>query len=64
MDSFALAVSKSRYYTGLSEEAAALMESLANNHPLVDGNERTAFASTHTFLLVNERDLEVDSLEA
>ena len=31
------------YYDDLIEEAAALMESLALNHPFVDGNKRTAF---------------------
>ena len=49
------------YYTGAAEEAAALMESLANNHPFFDGNKRTAFAAAHTFLLVNGYDLEVSS---
>src|SRR5437870_10086800 len=49
------------YYNCIAEEAAALMESLANNHPFLDGNERVAFASAHTFLLVNGCDLEVDS---
>jgi len=29
------------------------MESLANNHPFLDGHKRVAFAATHTFLLVN-----------
>ena len=28
------------YYDGLIEEAAALLESLAMNHPFVDGNKR------------------------
>jgi death-on-curing protein len=41
------------YYAGLIEEAAALWESLARNHPFVDGNKRTAFAATHTFLAIN-----------
>lgn len=50
------------YYNSLAEEAAALMESLANNHPFLDGNKRIAFAATHTFLLVNGHDLEVDPL--
>jgi death-on-curing protein len=48
------------YYNNLAEEAAALMESLANNHPFLDGNKRVAFAAAHTFLLVNGHDLEVD----
>jgi death-on-curing protein len=32
------------YYADLIEEAAALWESLAQNHPFIDGNKRTAFA--------------------
>src|SRR5215467_2092708 len=48
------------YYANAAEEAAALMESLANNHPFFDGNKRVAFAATHTFLLLNGYDLEVD----
>ena len=37
------------YYDTLIEEAAALMESLANNHPFVDGNKRVAFGTTGVF---------------
>ena len=40
------------------------MESLANNHPFLDGNKRVAFAAAHTFLLINGFDLEVDSAAA
>lgn len=47
------------YYNNIAEEAAALMESLANNHPFLDGNKRIAFAAAHTFLVVNGYDLEV-----
>ena len=52
------------YYITVVEEAAALMESLANNHPFLDGNKRVAFAAAHTFLLVNGFDLEVRPLAA
>jgi death on curing protein len=52
------------YYNSVAEEAAALMESLANNHPFLDGNKRVAFAVAHTFLLVNGFDLAVDSISA
>ncbi len=52
------------YYNNIAEEAAALMESLANNHPFLDGNKRVAFAAAHTFLLVNGHDLEVDPFVA
>jgi death-on-curing protein len=41
------------YYADLIEEAAALWESLAQNHPFIDGNKRTAFAAAHTFLAIN-----------
>ena len=52
------------YYNTVAEEAAALMESLANNHPFRDGNKRAAFAAAHTFLLVNGFDLTVDANSA
>ena len=42
------------YYADLVEEAAALWESLAQNHAFVDGNKRIAFAATYTFLAINE----------
>jgi death-on-curing protein len=52
------------YYNNIAEEAGALMESLANNHPFLDGNKRVAFAAAHTFLLVNGCDLEAKPLAA
>ena len=51
------------YYANLAEEAVALMESLANNHPFVDGNKRVAFDATHTFLLVNGFTIVADPAE-
>jgi death-on-curing protein len=41
------------YYHDLIAEAAALWESLSQNHPFIDGNKRAAFAVTYTFLAVN-----------
>jgi death on curing protein len=41
------------YYDTIVHEAAALMESLAKNHPFVDGNKRVAFAVTDVFLRIN-----------
>lgn len=41
------------YYDDLVEEAAALLESLAVNHPFVDGNKRVAFAAVDVFLRIN-----------
>ena len=49
------------YYAGLIEEAAALWESLAQNHPFLDGNKRTAFAATYTFLAINGARLTADA---
>ncbi len=52
------------YDNNVFKEAAALMDSLANNHGFIDGNKRTAFVSTDTFLRWNGFYLEVDSKEA
>ena len=41
------------YYDDMVAEAAALLESLAINHPFVDGNKRTAFAAADVFLRIN-----------
>ena len=41
------------YYEDVVAEAAALMESLAINHPFVDGNKRIAFAAADVFLRIN-----------
>ena len=52
------------YYNGLLEEAAALMESLAMNHPFVDGNKRTAFFATDAFLRMNGQFIDCDGQDA
>ena len=49
------------YYEDLIAEAAALWESLSQNHPFVDGNKRTAFAAMYTFLAINGIELSADS---
>jgi death-on-curing protein len=41
------------YYDDIVAEAAALMESLAINHPFVDGNKRIAFTAADVFLRIN-----------
>jgi prophage maintenance system killer protein len=38
------------YYGDLIQEAAALWESLSQNHPFLDGNKRTAVTVTAAFL--------------
>ena len=52
------------YYQDLTEEAAALWESLAQNHPFVDGNKRIAFAGTYVFLAANGITINADPLKA
>jgi death on curing protein len=49
----ALFRTKTGRYDDVIEEAAALWESIAQYHPFIDANERTAFASTYTFLAIN-----------
>jgi death-on-curing protein len=44
---------QSGYYVDLVEMAAAMFESLINNHPFVDGNKRVAFFSADVFLRLN-----------
>ena len=53
-------------YPTLVDKAAALMHSLARNHPLIDGNKRLAWSATRVFLLLSGYDLrmEVDAAEA
>jgi death on curing protein len=40
-------------YPELHLKAAALLHSLARNHPLVDGNKRLAWLATYVFLDIN-----------
>ena len=49
------------YYADLIEEAAALWESLSQNHPFIDGNKRVAFAATYTFLVINGMRITADA---
>ena len=53
-------------YPDLFTKAAALLQSLARNHALVDGNKRTAWAAAWTFLHLNDIELgefDVDDAE-
>ncbi|MGC5535038.1 type II toxin-antitoxin system death-on-curing family toxin [Streptomyces sp. SR-10] len=47
-------------YPDLVDKAAALLQSLAVNHPLFDGNKRTAWLSCVTFLAMNGVELRPD----
>jgi death-on-curing protein len=56
----ALARPRIGYYEDLIQEAAALWESLSQNHPFVDGNKRVAVTVTAGFLRVNGYRLEFE----
>jgi death-on-curing protein len=63
----ALARPQNKYGYGESELAAlaaAYAFGIARNHPFVDGNKRTAFASIIVFLGLNGIDFDVPSAEA
>ena len=49
------------YYETLSIQAAALLQSLTQNHSFIDGNKRVAFALTAIFLRMNGYRLTVKS---
>ncbi|MGC9326932.1 MAG: type II toxin-antitoxin system death-on-curing family toxin [Candidatus Hinthialibacter sp.] len=48
---------------GVAELATAYAIGLAQNHPFVDGNKRTAFVAPMTFLLLNGFDLNASEKE-
>ena len=52
------------YYLDLIEEAAALWESLAQNHPFLDGNKRTGFVLGVCFLERNGFEFHATEAEA
>lgn len=51
------------YYNSIEEEAAALIESLGNNHGFLDGNKRIAFTAADVFLRCNGSYIEVEGLD-
>lgn len=51
-------------YPTLLEKAAALLHSLAANHPLVDGNERLAWLATFVLCAKNGVELDPDDDDA
>ncbi len=46
------------FHADRNGQAAALLHSLATNHPFVDGNKRTAFSAMDVFLRLNGACLE------
>lgn len=51
------------YYEDPIAEAAALLESLIQTHPFLDGNKRTAVAAADVHLRMNGFELAGDSME-
>jgi death-on-curing protein len=47
-------------YPDLFTKAAALLHSLARNHPLIDGNKRLAWLATYVFCAKNGVELDTD----
>lgn len=45
----------------IHEKAAALLPSLARNHPFITGNKRTAWTSTAMFYMVNGYNMPVEA---
>jgi death-on-curing protein len=50
-------------YPDLFSQAAALLDTLARNHPFVDGNQRTAIATAALFLRSNSHRLTASNQE-
>ena len=44
-------------YPGITDKAAALVESIITNHPFIDGNKRTGYVTMRLFLLTNGFDI-------
>lgn len=51
-------------YPELPAKAAALLHALARNHPLMDGNKRTAWVAARLFAALNGADLRAPDVDA
>jgi death-on-curing protein len=51
-------------YPTLEAKAAALLESLCRNHAMIDGNKRLAWTLTVSFLWINGRVHDFDTMQA
>ena len=49
---------KKELYPRAIDKAAALAESILNNHPFIDGNKRTGYVLMRLFLLQNGADIQ------
>jgi death-on-curing protein len=57
----ATVVAGSDAYPTLHMKAAALLESVLRNHPLIDGNKRTGWTLMVLFLWINDLRVEMDA---
>jgi len=51
-------------YPGIHEKTAVLLESVARDHPLIDGNKRLAWMAVFVFYGVNDLDLDAPEDDA
>ena len=54
---------QSGYYDDIVWESCALMESIAVNHPFLDGNKRAAFAAMYAFFRINGYVIDADAMK-
>lgn len=50
-------------YPSLYNKAAQLCYGIANNHPFIDGNKRTALHSMYVYLIINGYDITASQQE-
>ncbi|HSW71562.1 MAG TPA: type II toxin-antitoxin system death-on-curing family toxin [Gammaproteobacteria bacterium] len=50
-------------HASIFDKAAAYLFHIISNHPFIDGNKRTATATTITFLIANDIQLSYDSFD-
>ena len=46
------------FYPDVEQKAAAILESIVNNHPFIDGNKRTGYVLMRLFLLEQNKDIQ------
>ena len=51
-------------YKSVFDKAAALLHSIINNHPFLDGNKRTSFFSAILFLTYNRKNIDFKRKDA
>lgn len=47
-------------YVNIIDKAAALIQSLINNHPFIDGNKRVGYVILRWFLIENHLDFNIE----